>query len=265
MHRLMIILGTLLMAATAMGEVKVERIEYRDGETVLRGILAYDDAAAGARAPGVLVCHEWWGCNEYSESRAKQLAGLGYVAFALDMYGNGKVTTEGKVASEWAGALYADNAALRRRAAAGLKVLAENPRVDRERLAVIGYCMGGTIALELARSGLGHTENLRAVVSFHASTLAAAVAADNTKIKGSVLVCHGGADDFVKPEQITKFNEQMQAAGVDAQFVSYVGAVHAFTNPKADGSFSPMVKYDERADRRSWAAMKSLFDETLKK
>lgn len=267
MPRFLSIVLLTLASITAMSNaaVKVERVEYRHGDAVLEGVLAYDDALTGKR-PGVLVCHEWWGNNAYSESRAKQLAGLGYVAFALDMYGKGKVTAKGDQAAAMAGALYADNAKLRERAALGLRQLAEHPRVDGKRLAVIGYCMGGTIAMELARSGLEHTENLRAVVPFHASTVSAkdGSEADNTNIKGAVLVCHGAADEFVPKGEIAKFEKQMAEAKVDYQVLSLGGAVHAFTNPAADGSFSPMVRYDAKADARSWTAMKTLFEETLK-
>ncbi len=254
------ILATLMLTTAATAVIKTERIEYKHGETVLEGVMAYDDSIMEKR-PGVLVCHEWWGCNEYAESRAKQLAELGYVAFALDMYGKGKTTTKGDEAGAWLGKLMQDPKAMRERAGAGLKILAESPRVNATKLAVIGYCMGGTIALELARSGLSHTENLRAVVPFHASVIAATDAADNKNIKGSILVCHGQADDFVKPEQIVAFHKQMSDAKIDYEFISFGGAVHAFTNPAADGSFSPSVKHDPKADKRSWGAMRSFLSE----
>ncbi|MFN7021472.1 MAG: dienelactone hydrolase family protein [Phycisphaerales bacterium] len=263
---LSIVLLTLaVVASMSNAAVKVERIEYKHGDVVLEGVLAYDDDLTGRR-PGVLVCHEWWGNNAYSESRARQLAGLGYVAFALDLYGKGKVTTKGDQAAAWAGALSADNRMMRERAALGLKQLAEHPRVDKTKLAVVGYCMGGTVAMELARSGLEHTQNLKAVVPFHASTVSAADGreADNANIKGAVLVCHGAADEFVPKGEIARFEKQMAEAKVDYQVLSLGGAVHAFTNPAADGSFSPMVRYDAKADARSWTAMKALFEETLK-
>ncbi len=259
---------TVLLAATlssaAFAEIKVERVEYTHGDVKLEGVLAYDDAMkADEKRPGVLVCHEWWGNNEYSESRAKQLAQLGYVAFALDLYGKGKSTTDPKQASEWMGALTADPKNLRERAAAGLAVLADNPRTDATNLAVIGYCMGGTVALELARSGAKHTEHLKAVVPFHASTLKAANPADNNNIKGTVLVCHGQDDTFVKPEQITGFHDQMTIAGIDYEFISFAHSVHAFTNPNADKAGVPGVRYNEKADKRSWAAMRNLLHEVF--
>lgn len=263
---LTLIVSLLVMttASTSRAAIKIERVEYTHGDVVLEGVLAYDDAVTGKR-PGVLVCHEWWGNNDYSEARAKQVAELGYVAFALDMYGKGKKTKKGDEASAFAQALMSNPATMRERAALGLKQLAENSRVDSTKLAVIGYCMGGTIAMELARSGLAHTENLKAIVPFHASTVSAKEGseAEVKNIKGSVLVCHGAADNFVKPGELATFEKQMTDAKADYQILSLGGAVHAFTNPSADGSFSPMVKYDAKADQRSWAAMKALFAEVF--
>jgi len=246
----------------AHAEIKTERIEYKHADTTMRGLLAYDTAIEGKR-PGVLVCHEWWGNNDYSESRARQLAGLGYVAFALDVYGDGKTTTKPDEAGAMLGKLMADNKVLRERAAAGLKVLADHPRVDSGRLAAIGYCMGGTVALELGRSGLPHTADLKAIVCFHTSTIAAKEAPDNNNIQASLLVCHGAADTFVPPAQIEQFHRQMAESKIDYQFVTYSAAVHAFTNPAADAYKVPGVKHDANADRRSWETMKALFAEVL--
>ncbi len=256
------LIGVLAMTHSTRAEIKTERIAYVVSGVTYEGVLVFDSAVKGRR-PGVLVCHEWWGCNDYAQKRATMLAEQGYVAFALDMFGKGKTTREAKQASEWAGEVFKDNATLRARAAAGLKILAERPETDPSRLAAIGYCMGGTVALELARSGLAHTANLKAVVAFHASTIAAANPADNANIKGSVLICHGQEDFFVKPEQISGFHEQMKAAKIDYQFISYGHAVHAFTNPAADKAGIDGVKYDAAADRRSWAAMTDLFNEKL--
>lgn len=250
----------LVAAAGALGEVKTKRVEYTSGGKTLEGVLAWDDAAKGKR-PGVLVCHEWWGMNDYAQKRATMLAEQGYVAFALDMYGKGKTTADPKVAGEWSGALYGDPKALRETAAAGLKVLSSDERVDGKQLAAIGYCMGGTIALELARSGLPGSENLRAIACFHTSSVAAKIPADNANIKGSVLVCHGAADGFVKADELPTFHKQMEEAKVDYQVVWYAGAAHSFTNPGADAFGIPGVKYDKHADQRSWRAMLDLFRE----
>jgi dienelactone hydrolase len=258
------ILLSVLVCVAARAEVKTERIEYKVGDAAFEGVLAYDDKVpADTRKPGVLICHEWWGCNKYAEQRARQIAEMGYVAFALDMFGKGKTTTDAKQAGAWSGQVMGDPKALADRAAAGLKILAEHARVDGTRLAVIGYCMGGTVALELARSGREHTQNLKAVVAFHASTLAAKDPAGNANIKGSVLICHGAEDGFVKPEQIERFHQQMKDAKIDYQFITYGGAVHSFTNPDADKAGIPGVKYNIAADKRSWAATKYLLGQVF--
>jgi dienelactone hydrolase len=252
-------LAVTLIVAPSLGEVKTQKVDYRDGDVVLVGYLTYDDAIEGKR-PGVLVCHEWWGNNEYSRERAEQLAGLGYVAFALDMYGDGRTTEDPKKAGEMAGIVRSDGALVRRRAGAGLKVLAESPRVDPERIAAIGYCMGGTVALELARSGA----DLAAVVCFHGG-LGTKEPAKAGAIKGKVLVCNGAEDEFVPDQERVGFEKEMKDADVDYVFIDYAGAVHAFTNPGADAHNLPGVAYNETADRRSWRHMIDLFDEALGK
>jgi dienelactone hydrolase len=245
----------------AFAEVKTKTIEYKHGDVVLEGFLAWDDSVATEKSPrpGVVVCPEWWGNNDYSHGRAKQLAELGYVAFAIDMYGKGKVTEDPQQAGRWSGEVMKDEALARGRAAAGMKVLTDQKMVDSARVGAIGYCMGGTVALELARSGA----DLKAVVAFHASRISAANPEDNRKIKGTVLVCHGADDGFVAPGEIEKFQKQMKEAGIDYVFSAYSGAVHAFTNPHADQIGMPGVKYNANADKRSWAEMKEIFGEKL--
>lgn len=259
----------LLATATGRAEVITQRIEYRDGDLVLEGVLAFDDAVPeGERRPGVLVCHEWWGMNAYSESRAKMLAELGYVAFALDMYGKGQITDDPNQAGAWAGEVNSDVTKMRARAALGLKLLAEQAGVDATRLAAIGYCMGGRVALELARSGLPHSEHLRAIVPFHASVVSASgadedIAKANANIKGAVLVCHGAIDPFVQEGELETFQQQMEAAKVDYQVVSYAGTVHSFTNAAVDAYKIPGAAYNRAADQRSWAHMLRLFAEVM--
>lgn len=266
MVRILTVLAALgaWMAAPSisLGDVKTKKIEYTVAGQAYEGFLAWDDSAKDKR-PGILVCHEWWGMNDYAQSRAKQLAAQGYTAFALDMYGKGNTTTDPKQAGDWSSKAYADPKALRDLAAAGLKVLADDPHTDAGNLAAIGYCMGGTIALELARSGLPHTADLKAIVCFHTSALAAKNPADNANIKGSVLVCHGGADSFVKPDEIAAFQKQMESAKIDYQFITYAGATHSFTNPGADDFNIPGIKHDPKADARSWRAMLDLFREVF--
>lgn len=242
----------------ARAAVKTEVVEYRHGDVVLEGYLAYDDAFSGKR-PGVLVVHEWMGHNPYVRKRAEQLAGLGYVAFALDMYGKGVRAKDAKEAGALAGKYKGDRPLMRARAGAGLDVLRKHARIDPSRLAAIGYCFGGTTALELARSGA----DLVSVVSFHGG-LDTPTPGDARNIKGKVLALHGGDDPSVPMKQVEEFQEEMRKGGVDWQFVSYGGAVHSFTNPEAGSDNSKGAAYNERADRRSWEAMKTFFAETLR-
>lgn len=261
MRYLAVLLAIFFLGDHTLAAVQTKSVEYRDGDMVLEGFLAWDDAIASDQTPrpGVVVCPEWWGMNDYSRSRAKQLAELGYVAFAIDMYGKGKVTSDPKQAAQWSGEIMKDSQARRNRAAAGLKVLTDQKIVDASRLAAIGYCMGGTVAMELARTGAP----LQAIVAFHASTYSAQNPDDNKKIKGSVVICQGADDSFVPEGEQAKFEKQMKEAGVDFVFVDFSGAVHAFTNPKADDYHVPGVKYNKNADVRSWAIMKDVFEEKL--
>jgi len=256
------ILGGLIMAVLiatgAQAEVRTEQIEYKHGDTLLEGFLAYDDTVTGKR-PGVLVVHEWWGLNDYAKRRAEQLAQLGYVAFCLDMYGKGKVTADPKVAWEWASVFRNDRPMGRAQAAAGPEVLKSRPQVDPARIAAIGYCFGGTVVLEMARSGA----DLKGVVSFHGG-LATPTPADARNIKGKVLVLHGADDLFEQPSEIAAFQEEMRQARVDWQMVYYGSAVHSFTNPESGKAGIKGVGYNEAADRRSWLAMRNFFDEIFK-
>jgi dienelactone hydrolase len=266
-----IIMFGLLTPARA--EVKLEPVQYKHGSDMLEGYLAYDDALVSAKkpAPGVLVCPEWWGTNNYPRDRAKKLAALGYVALAIDMYGldaTGKIITtdDPAVAKKLAGAVMGDVAYMRARAKAAYDALVARPEVDKKHIAVIGYCMGGTVALELARSGAA----LDATLAFHPGQLSAQgddakALADNSKIHGSVTVCQGLDDGFVAPADIEKFHAQMKAAKVDYQFVGYAGAVHAFTNPQADRYKIPGVAYNGKADARSWELLKSTLAEAFGK
>ena len=244
-------------------------MEYRDGETVLEGILCYDDAISERKKrPGVLVCHTFWGVEAYCERRAKQLAELGYLAFVFDVFGRWTQTDDPALAGDRMRATFADMPSLRRRAAAVLGVLAEHSRVNADRLAVIGYCFGGTVALELARSALPHTENLRAVVAFHAARLAVTgtpeeISALSRNVKGSVLVCHGAADPHVVPGELDTLIEQFESAGTDYVFVAYAAALHAFTDPGSDARNLPAAKCNPNADRRSWDHVKALFAEKM--
>ena len=235
--------------------IQTKQVEYRQGGTVLKGFIAWDDAVAGKR-PGVLVVHEWWGLNDHARNQARRLAEAGYVGFALDMYGAGKVTTHPQDAQAFATEATKDPAVVAARFNAALDLLKRDPHVDPARIAAIGYCFGGGVVLGMARSGA----DLAAVVSFHGS-LGTQTPAQPGKVKARVLVLAGGADPFVPPEQVEAFRKEMQAAGARFEIVTYPGAKHSFTNPRADSVGMPQLAYNADAAQKSWAAMLALFKE----
>ena len=245
----------LLSLSPNSATVKTREIEYRQGETALQGFVAWDDAARGRR-PGVLVVHEWWGLNEHARNQARRLAEAGYVGFALDMYGKGKVTTHPQDAQALVSEVTKDPAVLAARFNAALEQLKRDPHVDTTRIAAIGYCFGGAVVLGMARAGA----DLAAVVTFHGA-LATTSPAQPGKVKARVLVLAGGADPFVPPEQLEAFKREMQAAGARFEVTTYPGAKHGFTNPDAAQYGMPQLAYDAAADRESWAAMLKLFKE----
>ena len=249
----------LALAVPAFAAMKTQEVEYEHEGTRLQGYLAYDDAAQGKR-PGVIVVHEWWGNNDYARRRAEQLAGLGYVGFALDMYGKGVRAKSVEEAGKMSGRFKNDRELMRERAAAGLETLRKQPQVDPAKVAAIGYCFGGTVALELARSGA----DLAGVVSFHGA-LDTSMPAEQGQVKAKILVCHGADDPFVPPEQVHEFLKEMQAAQADWQLVAYGNAVHSFTNPEVDKVNLEGARYNRDADRRSWKAMQVFFGEIFGK
>ena len=256
MRKWLLALIMVLVAQSAQARLVTKTVEYQQGETVLEGYVAYDDAVAEKR-PGVLIIHEWKGLGPYEKSRAEQVAALGYVAFAADIYGKGvRPATNELAAAQAAKYRGNDRTLLRARGAAGLAKLASFPEVDPNRLAVMGYCFGGTAALELARSGA----NLRGAVSFHGG-LSTPVAADAQKIRGKVLVLHGADDPHVPPAEVANFQQEMRVAKADWQMIYYGGAVHSFSNMNSGNDPSKGAAYNEKADLRSWEAMKQFFVE----
>jgi len=245
----------LMAMTTAAAEVRSETISYRDGDVELTGNLYWDDSISGKR-PGVLVVHEWWGLNDYARWRAGQLAAMGYVAFAADMYGGNKVTTHPSQAGEWATAIASNQDAWRQRGLAGLQQLSSSPLTDTNRMAAIGYCFGGSTVMQLAYAGA----DLKGVVSFHGA-LPLPNGDEAKNIKGRVLVEHGNADAFVPPERVSAFKAAMNDAGVNLTFHGHDGARHAFTNPDAGDFGIDNLKYDAAADESSWRSMQQFFRE----
>jgi dienelactone hydrolase len=254
-----LLIGLLMIPAVGWAEVVDREVAYEDANgTALKGYLAYDDATNDKR-PGVLVIHEWWGHNDYVRRRARELAELGYVAFALDMYGDGKLAEHPEDAGAFAGAVKKNRPVMLARFRAGHEYLKQDVRVAAGQVAAIGYCFGGSTVLEMARAG----EVLRGVVSFHGS-LETEHPAVSGSVKAKVLVCHGAADNFISPAAIQSFKSEMEAAGVDYRFKVYEGAKHSFTNPEADWfakQFGLGVAYQKEADEASWQDMQAFFGE----
>ncbi|MGO8765596.1 MAG: dienelactone hydrolase family protein [Limisphaerales bacterium] len=255
MRYLLYTITALFCALKMQAAIHTETVDYQDGGTTLEGFLAYDDSISGKR-PGVLVVHQWHGVTDYEKMRAQQLAQLGYIAFCADIYGKGIRPQTPQDSGAEAGKYKNDRKLLRERVNAGLEQLKQNPLVDASRLAAIGYCFGGTTVLELARSGAP----LNGVVSFHGG-LDSPNPADGKNIKCKVLVLAGADDPFQSAENLTAFQNEMRNSGVDWQMVSYGGAVHAFTQPDVDKENLNGAKYNEKADKRSWQAMKDFFAE----
>jgi dienelactone hydrolase len=258
--RLLTLAAVLGATATLGAKLVTKPVAYDHAGTRLEGFLAYDDEKVkpGAPAPGVLVIPEWWGLTDYPKSRAEQLAQLGYVAFAADMYGAGVVTADPKRAGELAGQFYG-KPLMAERARAGLDQLLATGLVDAGRVAAIGYCFGGSTVQALAYTGAP----LAGIVSFHGGLIPVpADAAARTRAR--ILVCHGAADGFISADELAAFTKAMNEGRFDYQFISYAGAVHAFSNPKADeiGRAAGIpIAYHPAADRRSWGHMKQFFQE----
>jgi dienelactone hydrolase len=258
MKKLLMILAVLLFSINAEASIITKNIQYKQGDTVLEGYMAWDDAKNEKR-PGILVVHEWTGINDHVKQRAEMLAKLGYVAFAADIYGKGIRPAVQSEAAKTAGIYKDDRPLMRARVRAGLEELKKQKRVDPHRIAAIGYCFGGTTVLELARDAA----DIRGVVSFHGG-LSTPTPQDAKNIKAKVLALHGADDPFVKADEVAAFQDEMRKGGVDWQFVSYSNAVHSFTNKAAGSDNSKGAAYNEKADKRSWEAMKTFFTEIFK-
>ncbi|HMN69173.1 MAG TPA: dienelactone hydrolase family protein [Bdellovibrionales bacterium] len=248
-----------LPGIAAGSDIRTQTIEYKDGNTVLEGFIAYNAKMSAVR-PGILIVHEWMGLDDFNKERAVKLAELGYTALAVDIYGKGVRPKDQKEAAAVSSIYKSDRARMRRRIKAGYDALNEHMTVRKGEIAAIGYCFGGTTALELARSGAG----LKGVVSFHGG-LDTPRPEDAKKIKAKVLALHGADDPYVPAEQVAAFEDEMRKAGVDWQLVKYSKAVHSFTNPGAGSDNSKGVAYNAEADRRSWIAMQDFLKEIFQR
>ena len=258
---LVFVVGLYILGAPLLAAVKGEEVEYKDGETVMKGYLAYDNSITGKR-PGVLVVHEWWGHNEYARKRARMLAELGYIALAVDMYGEGKQASHPEDAGKFAGAVRQNMPVAEARFNAARDLLKNHGSTNPDKIAAIGYCFGGGLLLELARRGI----DLDGVVSFHGS-LATEHPAVPGDIKTKILVCHGAADPFVKPEDVSALKSEMANAKADFTFKEYADAKHSFTNPGANEfgrKFNLPLEYNAEADKQSWEDMKVFLNKVFK-
>jgi dienelactone hydrolase len=247
-----------VMAVPALAEVKTNVVNYTVGGVPLQGFVAWDDAVAGKR-PGILVVHEWWGHNEHARNAARRLAEAGYVGFALDMYGKGKIAKHPDDAMKFMTEATKDPAVLNARFEAALAQLQKNPHVDPTKIGAIGYCFGGSVVLSQARMG----KDLDVVASFHGG-LAGLAPVKPGAVKAEVLVFTGAADPMVPADQVSAFRKEMEEAGAKLDIVSYPTAKHGFTNPDAGSFGMEALGYDEAADKASWAAMLKAFRTVFK-
>jgi dienelactone hydrolase len=236
-------------------KIKEQLVLYTDNGTNFRSVVAWDENIKGKR-PAILVIPEWWGLNDYTKSRARQLAGLGYIAMAVDMFGNGKIAANPQEAQQFTKPFYADPNLAKVRLDVALKQLKAFPQADASNMAAIGYCFGGNMVLNAARLGC----DLKGVVSFHGGLGGAPARKDLLKAK--ILVCHGANDKFVSQESVNTFKHDMDSIGADYTFKVYANATHAFTNPASTETgkkFNMPIEYNEAADKASWNDMKEFF------
>jgi dienelactone hydrolase len=247
-------------------ELKEENITYEGDGATMNGFVAYDtsfDALSNAITPkpAVLVVHEWWGLNDYIKMRTRELAKLGYVAMAIDLFGNGQTAANPQEAMNATDPFYKDPQKAKRRFDAAMAKLKSYRRVDQNKIGAIGYCFGGNMVLKMATMG----EDLKAVVSFHGGL--EGITPNKAETKAQILICHGADDSFVTKEQVDKFRKQFDSIGIAYRFKAYPGATHAFTNPAATENgkkFNLPIAYNAAADSASWKDMREFFDQSLK-
>ena len=251
----------MVYSKVPLSTIKEETVSYTAGGTSLKGFVAYDESIKGKR-PVVLIVHEWWGLNDYAKMRARELAGLGYLAMAVDMFGNGRIAADPTEAREFTMPFYQDPRLAKSRLDAAIEKIKEYPQADPGNIAAIGYCFGGSVVLNYAKLGA----DLKGVVSFHGGL--AGVPADKKLLKAKILVCHGGSDKFVSQHDIEAFKQQMDSIGADCTFKVYANATHAFTNPdatKVGKEFNMPIEYNAEADKDSWNDMNIFFQRIFEK
>lgn len=254
MKYLLTLIFIFVLTVNIKSEIIANDVEYKLGDVTFQGYLAYDNSIS-TRRPGVLIIHQWKGITDYEKSRARQLAEMGYVAFAADIYGKGIRPANNEEAGKQAGMIRSDIPLFRARLNTALAELKMQPLVDPDKIVAIGYCFGGSGVLELARSGA----DIKGVVSFHGG-LKSQNPEDAKNIKARILVLHGAIDPYTSEEDIAAFKKEMNDANVDYIFTQYSGAVHSFTIP-TENNFAGGSAYNETADKRSWIAMKQFFEE----
>jgi len=255
MKTIIVLFFVLITAVAARAQIVTENFTYDDGGVLLMGYIAYDESIQDKK-PAVIIVHDWMGIGEFAKEKAEAIAKLGYVGFAVDIYGIDSRPKNTQEAGKLAGTFKNDRNLMRKRINLAFDEIKKKNYVNPDRIAVMGYCFGGTVALELARSGA----DVKGTVSFHGG-LDTPFPQDSKNIKGKVLVLHGGDDPFVPREQVSAFEKEMNDAAVDYQLFIYSGAVHSFTNPAAGSDNSKGAAYNEKADKRSWEAMKTFFKE----
>ncbi len=257
------LLCAVAMVTGAQAAIKEEPVTYTDGQTTMKGFLVYDDAVTGKR-PGIIMVHEWWGITPHIHNEAKKFAQQGYTALIADMYGDAKTADNPKDAGALSGGVMKDPAAMQSRFKAAQALLAKHATVNPQKIGAVGYCFGGAVVLNMARTG----DDLVAVAGFHASLGLNTPAPAPGTVKAKILILNGADDPFVKREQYDALKKDFDAAKADYKIIEYPGAVHAFTNPEATAlgeKFKLPLKYDAKADAEAKAEASKLFDASLKK
>lgn len=241
-------------------KLKEENVTYTADTVTMNGYVVYDENMEGAR-PAVIVVPEWWGLNDYAKKRARDLAGLGYIAMAVDMYGNGQQADNPDMAGKLATPFYMNPQMAKSRFDAAMAKLKTYTQADANKFGAIGYCFGGAQVITMSKLG----DDLKGVVSFHGNLNV--VAPQKDMQKGEILVCHGAADPFVPQAEVDQFKKQMDSVGAKYTFRAYADATHSFTNPNATAmgeKFNMPIRYNAAADTASWNDMKAFFERVFK-